>query len=96
MVERSLQIFTAQTADGNSLAFNGNGIANIKISGTFDGASIDLQSVGTNANDAFSTTGDPAITEPSAWNIQYAPHIEYRLVVSGVGASTNINAFVSQ
>lgn len=92
----ALQIFTNQTANGNSVEFNGRGIAQLRVSGTFDGASIDLQSKTNNANDTFSTTGDTPITAAGAWNIEYAPNVRYRLVLSGAGASTDINAFVTQ
>jgi hypothetical protein len=89
------QIFTSQTTNGSSLEFSGNGLANMKISGTFGTGSIDLESRGDGANDSFSTTGDTAITAPGAWNLKYAPGIRYRLTLSGV-AGTNINAFISQ
>lgn len=90
------QLFTNQSSNGNSSTFTGNGIAQLKISGTFDGASIDLECTTNNDNDSFGTTGDDAITAPGAWNINYTPNVRYRLVLSSAGASTDINAFVSQ
>jgi len=92
----TLQIFTAQTANGSSLPFSGNGKANLKISGVFGGASIDLESIGANANDTFTTTGDAAIVVASSWNISYVPGIRYRLTISGATETTNINSFASQ
>ena len=90
------QIYTNQAINANSLQFSGNGIAQLKIVGVFDGASIQLQSATNNPNDDFTTTGDDAITSSGAWNLEYAPNIRYRLALSSAGGSTNINAFVSQ
>jgi hypothetical protein len=90
------QIFTAQAADGNSETFAGNGRASLKINGVFDGCSIQLQAKTNNSNDDYSTTGDAPITAAGVWNLEFSPNLNYRLVLSSAGASTSINAFVTQ
>lgn len=90
------QIFTAQTANGTSLTFAGNGRASLKINGVFDGCSIELQALTNNSSDSYSTTGDVAITAAGVWNLEFSPNLNYRLVLSSAGGSTSINAFVTQ
>lgn len=92
---RTIQIFTNQTSDGSSSEFSTNGKIFLHIIGTFDGATIDLHGKTNNANDAFSSTGDTALSAVGAWELNYAPGVTYKLVLAGVGASTSINAFVT-
>ena len=70
----------------------------MKILGTFDGASIDLQAKTNNSNDSYTTTNDSLfpVTTAGAFNITYSSGVNYKLVLSSAGASTNINAFVTQ
>lgn len=89
------QIFTNQTANGSSSQFTTNGSPLLHISGTFDGASIDIQAATNNADDSFGTTGDTPITSAGSWFIPYSPGVSYKLVISSVGAGTDINAFVT-
>lgn len=95
MTNTAKQIFTNQTTNGNSLTFSTNGHTSIKINGTFNGATIEIQSKTNNSNDIFSSTGDTPITQDEQISINYTPSMQYRLVLNNSGASTNINAFVT-
>tara|TARA_R110000782_G_scaffold124667_1_gene216133 strand:- start:1468 stop:1752 length:285 start_codon:yes stop_codon:yes gene_type:complete len=90
------QIFTNQTVNGDSAIFSGDGPFILKISGTFGTGSIDLQCSTNEAGDTFTTTGDVAITSPDAWNLKSIQGVSYKLVLSGVSAPTNIDAFISR
>ena len=95
MANNAKQIFTNQTTNGHSDIFGTNGKTYVKISGNFDGATIDFQSKTNNSNDDFTSTGDTAISSSEQIALNYSPGITYRLVLSGVGANTSINAFVT-
>lgn len=88
----TIQIFTNQAADGNSLEFSVNGKGIISANGTFGGGTMSLQSKLANSNDVFSNTGD-SFTEDFTKEISTAKGMEYRLALLGATAPT-INAFV--
>jgi hypothetical protein len=95
MARQARQIFFNQTTNGNSDIFGANGKTYVKISGNFDGATIDFQSKTNNSSDDFTSTGDTAISATGQIAVNYSPGMQYRLALSGVGASTSINAFVT-
>ena len=66
MTATAIQIFTNQAGNGTSVEFGTNGQTHIRIKGTFDTATIDLESKSNNTNDSFSSVGGdflPIITE---------------------------------
>lgn len=91
----AIKLFDAQTANGNSEEFTTNGSAYLKILGTFDGCAVKLQIITNNEDDSFSNTGD-TITDVGSFKVPYSPNCRYRLNLSSAGASTSVDAFVSQ
>lgn len=94
-----ISLFSAQTTNGNSVAFNaigqGTGSGNIQetfltLFGKFDGASLQLQYKASDGN--WYSTGDAAITSACAWFAKVNSSLPYRWNLSSAGASTSISA----
>jgi hypothetical protein len=88
----TIQLFDNASSAGPSSAFSVNGVAIVKASGTFGGATVHLESKSNDSNDSFSQTGD-AFTSDFAKELKTVTGISYRLNI--VGTPTSINAFVA-
>jgi len=88
-----MQLFTAQTADGNSAAINwepGDGL--LQVDGTFDSGSVAVQ-VSLDGGTTYSPYGT-AITTAGVVKLELPAKCKLRLNLSSAGASTELNAFV--
>lgn len=96
----TINLFTNQTANGNSVEFTAAGVnpnemvdPMVGISGDFDGAVIKLQ--WKNPNNIWNDTD----TEEDTWTFgklqpfYLNPYVTYRLNISNVGASTDVSAW---
>lgn len=98
-IKKVLQIFTNQTTNGSSLEFDTSNVDPLNkeacylgVSGTFDGASIQLEWKG--PDDNWASTGDDPIVSEDLSKIEYGTFTKYRLTLSNAGASTSINAWI--
>jgi hypothetical protein len=88
----TIQLFDNESSAGPSIEFTVNGVAILKASGTFGGATVHLESKVNDSNDAFSQTGD-AFTSDFAKELKTVTGVSYRLNI--VGTPTSVDAFVA-
>lgn len=92
-----IAIFSAQTSDGNSLAFNpiGSGSPGDKqdtfftIFGTFGTGSLELQYKASDGN--YYSSGDGFISAPCCWFVETNSNTSYRFALTGSDGSTSIS-----
>jgi hypothetical protein len=93
-------LFTAQTENGSSAAFNAIGNVSsayaqptfLTVYGVFGGASVQLEYLA--ADGSYYSTGDAAFTSSSADFARINPSLPYRLTISNAGGTTSIGATV--
>lgn len=93
-----ISLFTNQTENGNSAAFNAIGNPSnqqivetfLTIFGVFDGASLQLQYKASDGN--YYSTGDDPIISACAYMARVNTSTSYRWSLTNAGASTDISA----